>query len=80
MKGGSDKFPERAIGMQYCGSNFIADILDLKENAKRIWNKFPYPLDDTLLIRKSEGFTEISFENYSKIEEIVENAKKHLNI
>lgn len=78
IKGGVDNFPNRAIGMQYCGNHFIADIYDLEENAKWLWEKYPYPMDDTLLIRKGIDFQMIEFEDYSSIKKIITKAKQKI--
>jgi len=78
INNGKDHYPERTIGIQYCGNHIISDVLDLKENAKWFWEKYPYPLDDTLLIRRKEYFNFIDFHDYKKIELIIENVKSAL--
>ena len=70
-----DQYPERTIGTQYCGNNFISDVLDLKENAEWLWEKYPYPFDDTLLIRQNGYYNSINFHDYKKIELIVKSVK-----
>lgn len=79
IKGGIDKSPDRAIGMQYCGNYITADIFDLEDNAKWLWRKFPYPLDDILLIRKGIEFTMIEFQDYEEIRKIIKSVQQKIN-
>lgn len=78
IKGGSLYKPVHAVHMRYCGNNIVANILDLEDNVKWLWAKFPYPLDDTLLLQQGANFIFIDYGDYNKVREIVKNTKHYI--
>jgi hypothetical protein len=67
---------EPSIGIHFCGTSFSSSVDDITENVAWMWNHFPYPEDDILMLRHQMDFVEIPFKDFDMLEEIEKNIIK----
>lgn len=67
---------EPRMNIYYYGNSFSSSIDDVTENVAWMWEKFPYPEDDVLLIRLKDDFAEVPYGDFDMLREIERNIAK----